>query len=153
APAPALPGELLGGRYQLVREIARGGMGRVYVAQDARLGRQVAVKLLSSREHDPESRRRFEQEARAAGSLDHPGILAVYDAGNHDGRPYLVAELLQGETLAERLRRGPLSLAAALDCAGQFARGLAAAHEKGIVHRDLKPGNLFLTADGRVKIL
>ena len=101
---------------------------------------------------DPSRRRRFEQEARAAGPLNHPNILAVHDVGDQEGAPYLIAELLEGETLRERLRSGALPVRKAVEHALQLARGLAAAHEKGIVHRDLKPENLFLTKDGIVLI-
>jgi Tol biopolymer transport system component len=129
-------------------------MGEVYRAKDPRLGRDVAVKVLpASFSTDADRLRRFEQEARAAGILNHPNITAVYDIGSHDGAPYVVSELLEGETLRSRIAAGPLAPRKALDYAIQIARGLAAAHEKGIVHRDLKPENLFVTKDGRVKIL
>jgi dipeptidyl aminopeptidase/acylaminoacyl peptidase len=129
-------------------------MGEVYRAKDPRLGREVAVKVLpASFSKDPDRLRRFEHEARAAGVLNHPNITAVYDIGSHDGAPYVVTELLEGETLRSRLAAGALAPRKALDYAIQIARGLAAAHEKGIVHRDLKPENLFVTKDGRVKIL
>jgi dipeptidyl aminopeptidase/acylaminoacyl peptidase len=129
-------------------------MGEVYRARDPRLGRDVAIKvLLDGFASDPERLRRFEQEARASGALNHPGILVVLDVGTHEGAPYLVSELLEGESLRERLRRGALPLRKALEYGAQIAQGLAAAHEKGIVHRDIKPENLFLTKGGRVKIL
>jgi Tol biopolymer transport system component len=129
-------------------------MGEVYRARDERLKREVAVKVLpASFSSDPDRMRRFEQEAQAAGGLNHPNILAIHDVGTVDGSPYLVSELLEGETLRERLVAGPLPARKAIDFAAQIARGLAAAHEKGIVHRDLKPENLFVTRDGRVKIL
>ncbi len=129
-------------------------MGEVYRARDARLGRDVAIKILpASFSSDPSRLHRFEQEARAAAALSHPNILAVYDVGTQNGSPYIVSELLDGETLRQRLRFGPLGLRKAIDYAAQIARGLAAAHEKGIVHRDLKPENIFVTNDGRVKIL
>jgi Tol biopolymer transport system component len=129
-------------------------MGEVYRAKDPRLGREVAVKVLpASFSKDPDRLRRFEHEARAAGVLNHPNITAVYDIGSVEGSPYVVSELLEGETLRSRLATGALSARKALDYAIQIARGLAAAHEKGIVHRDLKPENLFVTNDGRVKIL
>ena len=102
---------------------------------------------------DPDRLRRFEQEARAAAALNHPNILAVFQMGTYEGTPYLVSELLEGETLREQIKRGRLSVRKAIDYGVQIARGLAAAHEKGIVHRDLKPENLFVTKDGRVKIL
>jgi eukaryotic-like serine/threonine-protein kinase len=134
-------------------------MGEVYRASDARLGRDVAVKVLTAGVADPERLARFEQEARAAAALNHPNILAVFDIGHHPSTssgqavPYIVTELLEGETLRARLEGGPLPLRKALDYAVQIAHGLHAAHEKGIVHRDLKPENVFVTSDGRVKIL
>jgi serine/threonine protein kinase/Tol biopolymer transport system component len=129
-------------------------MGEVYRAHDTRLDREVAVKVLpDSLTSDPDRLRRFEQEARAAAALNHPNILAVYQMATHEGVSYMVTELLEGETLRERLRRGPIQLRKAIDFGVQIAHGLAAAHEKGIVHRDLKPENLFVTKDGRVKIL
>jgi eukaryotic-like serine/threonine-protein kinase len=142
------------GPYEIVAPLGAGGMGEVYRAKDPRLGRDVAVKVLpASFSTDADRLRRFEQEARAAGILNHPNITAVYDIGSHDGAPYVVTELLEGETLRSRLSVGALSTRKALDYAIQIARGLAAAHEKGIVHRDLKPENLFVTKDGRMKIL
>jgi serine/threonine protein kinase len=142
------------GPYELSDAIGAGGMGEVYRARDPRLNRDVAVKILpASFSSDRERLHRFEQEARAAASLNHPNILAVYDIGTQDGSPYIVSELLEGESLRERLRSGPLSLRKASDYALQIARGLAAAHDKGIVHRDLKPDNIFITRDGRVKLL
>ncbi|HSD72438.1 MAG TPA: protein kinase [Thermoanaerobaculia bacterium] len=142
------------GPYEILSPLGAGGMGEVYRAKDPRLGREVAVKVLpASFSNDADRLRRFEQEARAAGLLNHPNITAVYDIGSHDGAPYVVSELLDGETLRSRLAAGPLAPRKALDYAIQIARGLAAAHEKGIVHRDLKPENLFVTKDGRVKIL
>jgi Tol biopolymer transport system component len=147
------PGTRLG-PYEIVTPIGAGGMGEVYRAKDPRLGRDVAVKVLpASFSSDPERMRRFEQEARAAGLLNHPNVTAVYDIGTVDGSPYVVSELLEGETLRARLAGGPLAPRRAVDYAIQAAHGLAAAHEKGIIHRDLKPENLFVTKDGRVKIL
>lgn len=129
-------------------------MGEVYRAHDPRLNRDVAIKVLSEfLSSEPDSLVRFEQEARAAAALNHPNILAVYQMGTYEGAPYLVSELLEGQTLQESLRIGPLPLRKAIDCGVQIANGLAASHEKGIVHRDLKPGNLFCTKDGRIKIL
>jgi eukaryotic-like serine/threonine-protein kinase len=142
------------GPYEIVAPLGAGGMGEVYRARDTRLGRDVAVKVLpASFAKDAERLRRFEQEARAAGALNHPNILAIYDLGVQDGAPYLVTELLEGETLRERLRAGSLSVRKALDLAVQAIRGVAAAHDRGIIHRDLKPANIFLTKDGHVKIL
>ena len=142
------------GPYEIVSPLGAGGMGEVYRAKDPRLGRDVAIKVLpASFSTDADRLRRFEQEARAAGLLNHPNITAVYDIGSHDGAPYVVSELLEGETLRAELAGDRLSPRKAIDYAIQLAHGLAAAHEKGIVHRDLKPENLFVTKDGRVKIL
>ena len=147
------PGTRLG-PYEIVGPLGAGGMGEVYRARDARLQRDVAVKVLPATfASDPERLRRFEQEVRATGQLNHPNILAVYDAGTHEGAPYVVEELLEGETLRARLSGAPLPVRKALEYARQIAAGLAAAHQKGIVHRDLKPENLFVTTDGRLKIL
>jgi WD40 repeat protein len=129
-------------------------MGEVYRARDARLNRDVAIKILpASFSTDPERLQRFAQESRAAAALNHPNILSIFDIGDEHGAPYVVTELLEGETLRDRLRNGPLTSRKAIDYAQQIASGLAAAHEKGIVHRDLKPENLFITNDGRAKIL
>lgn len=129
-------------------------MGEIYRAHDSRLGRQVAIKLLpAALSGDPDRLARFEQEARAAAALNHPNILTVHDVGRHDGAPYIVSELLQGQTLRERLEAGPLPPRQAADYAAQIARGLSAAHEHSITHRDLKPANIFVTNDGRLKIL
>jgi serine/threonine protein kinase len=148
-----VPGARLG-PYEICAALGSGGMGEVYRARDTRLERDVAVKVLpSSVAKDPDRLRRFETEARAAGALNHPNVLAVHDVGSHDAAPFLVTELLDGETLRERLKSGSLGMRKALDYALQIARGLAAAHAKGIVHRDLKPENLFVTRDARVKIL
>jgi len=142
------------GPYEILAPLGAGGMGEVYRAKDPRLGREVAVKVLpASFSNDADRLRRFEQEARAAGLLNHPNITAVYDIGSHDGAPYVVTELLEGETLRAALAGGGLSARRAIDYAIQLAQGLAAAHDKGIVHRDLKPENVFVTRDGRVKIL
>jgi eukaryotic-like serine/threonine-protein kinase len=142
------------GPYEIDSPLGAGGMGEVYRARDPRLGREVAIKVLpDSFSADAGRLQRFEQEARSASALNHPNILIVYDVGTHDGRPYLVTELLEGETLRERLRDGALPPRKALENVIQLAQGLAAAHEKGIVHRDLKPENIFLCRDGRCKIL
>jgi eukaryotic-like serine/threonine-protein kinase len=140
--------------YRIVSRIGAGGMGEVYRAYDVRLDRQVAIKLLPADfATDQDRLRRFEQEAKATSALNHPNILTVYDIGTHQGASFIVAELLEGEELRVLLNDGPLHARKALDYAQQVARGLAAAHEKAIVHRDLKPENLFVTHDGRVKIL
>src|SRR3979411_2432464 len=144
------------GPYEILGPLGAGGMGEVYRARDARLKRDVAVKVLPpSYSQDEDRLRRFEQEAQAAGGLNHPNITAVHDSGANpgDGSPYIVTELLEGETLRVRLSGGAIAPRKAIDYAVQIAKGLAAAHEKGILHRDLKPENLFLTNDGRVKIL
>jgi eukaryotic-like serine/threonine-protein kinase len=140
--------------YTVVSLLGAGGMGEVYRARDARLGRDVAIKVLPGfAASDPERLLRFGQEARAAAALNHPNIVMVYHMGRYRGVPYLVSELLEGETLRDRLGGGPLAMRAMIDYGTQIARGLAAAHEKGIVHRDLKPENLFITRDGYIKIL
>src|SRR5580692_1449749 len=128
------------GPYEIESPLGAGGMGEVYRARDTRLNRDVAVKILpASFSADPERLQRFAQESRAAAALNHPNILSIYDIGEANGAPYVVSELLEGETLRDRLRNGPLSSTRkAIDYAQQIARGLAAAHEKGIIHRDLK---------------
>jgi eukaryotic-like serine/threonine-protein kinase len=142
------------GPYEIVAPLGAGGMGEVYRARDTRLKREVAIKVLpQALSLDAERLRRFEQEALATAALNHPNILAVFDIGSQEGAPYVVSELLEGETLRDRLRGGSIAIRKTLDYALQIAHGLAAAHEKGIIHRDLKPENLFLTKDGRVKIL
>src|SRR5438105_2370079 len=142
------------GRYEIRSKIGAGGMGEVYRAFDEKLNRDVAIKVLPmSLSPDQDRLRRFEQEAQAAGALNHPNILAVYDVGTHDDAPYVVSELLEGETLRERMSGAPLPQRKAVDYAMQVARGLAAAHARSIVHRDLKPENIFIAGDGQVKIL
>ncbi len=150
---PLTPGTRLG-QYEILSPVGAGSMGEVYRARDTLLDRDVAIKVLPDFASATRDRLlRFEQEAKAAAALNHPNILAVYQMGNYEGVPYLVSELLEGKTLAEAIRRGPLPLRRALDYGIQIAEGLAAAHERGIVHRDLKPDNLFVTKEGRVKIL
>jgi hypothetical protein len=142
------------GRYQIKSLLGMGGMGEVYRAYDPKIGRDAAIKVLPSNfSEDKERLARFEQEAQAAGALNHPNVLAIYDVDTHDGSAYVVSELLEGQTLRELLSGVPLPSRKAIDYASQSARGLAAAHEKGIIHRDIKPENLFVTNDGRVKIL
>jgi serine/threonine protein kinase/Tol biopolymer transport system component len=142
------------GPYEILSALGAGGMGEVYRARDPRLGREVAIKILpSGTVPDPERLRRFEQEARATAALNHPHILAVFDIGSQDNSPYIVSELLDGETLRARLNTGALPVRKAVEYALQIARGLAAAHGQGIFHRDLKPENIFITRDGHVKIL
>jgi eukaryotic-like serine/threonine-protein kinase len=142
------------GPYEIHSPIGAGGMGEVYRARDSRLGRDVAIKVLpTSFSADQDRLQRFALECRATAALNHPNILSIFDIGETGGAPYVVSELLEGETLRERLREGPLQSRKAIEYARQIASGLAAAHEKGITHRDLKPENLFITNDGRVKIL
>jgi tetratricopeptide (TPR) repeat protein len=142
------------GPYEIVALVGAGGMGEVYRARDTRLGRDVAVKVLPAEfAADPERLRRFEQEARAVAALSHSNILAIHDVGTQEDTPYLVTELLEGESLRDRLRGGGLPVRKAVETAVQIAQGLAAAHEKRIVHRDLKPANVFVTTNGQVKIL
>jgi len=142
------------GPYEVLAPLGAGGMGEVYRARDPRLNREVAIKVLPEEvSTDPDRLRRFQREARAAGALNHPNILAVYDTGGRDETPFVVTELLEGETLRESMAESRLTVDRAVDFGVQIARGLAAAHEKGIVHRDLKPENLFVTKDGQVKIL
>lgn len=150
---PLSPGTKIS-QYEIVAPLGAGSMGEVYRARDLRLDRDVAIKVLPELVSlDPERLLRFEKEAKAAAALSHPNILAVYQMGTYLGMPYLVSELLEGKTLTEVIRRGPMGLRRAIDYGVQIAHGLAAAHEKGIIHRDLKPDNLFVTTDGRVKIL
>src|SRR5258708_7659758 len=142
------------GPYDIQSLLGSGGMGEVYRGRDSRLDRIVAIKVLpTSYSADADRLQRFVQEARSAAALNHPNILSIFDIGEERGAPYIVSELLEGQTLRERIRSGPLPSRKAIDYALQVARGLAAAHEKGIVHRDLKPENLFVTNDDRVKIL
>jgi serine/threonine protein kinase len=142
------------GPYEIVAHIGAGGMGEVYRARDTRLGRDVAIKVLpSSLSADTDRLHRFEQEACAAGALNHPNILVIHHIDTHDGSPYIVSELLEGETLRKRMSGAAMAQRRVIDYASQIAQGLAAAHEKGIIHRDLKPDNIFITKDGRVKIL
>src|SRR3982074_847731 len=142
------------GPYEIASLLGAGGMGEVYRARDSRLKREVAIKVLPpALSADADRLRRFEQEALATAALNHPNILAVFDIGTYESSPYVVSELLDGETLRDRLRGGSIAVRKALDYALQIAHGLAAAHERGIIHRDLKPENLFITKDGRIKIL
>jgi eukaryotic-like serine/threonine-protein kinase len=150
----ALPSGTKLGPYEVVGLLGSGGMGEVYRAKDARLGREVAIKVLPDAfAKDGDRLRRFEQEARTIAALNHPNILGIHDIGTHEGRPYLVSELLVGETLREKVDQGPIAVKRAIEYAKGIALGLAAAHNKGIVHRDLKPENVFITRDGHVKVL
>ena len=142
------------GPYEVLSILGTGGMGQVYRARDTRLGRDVALKLMADAGvQDGPLLTRFEQEARLAGSLNHPNVVVLFDVGRHEGAPYLVTELLQGETLRQRMEKGPIALDQALDWAAQVARGLAAAHAQGVIHRDVKPENIFITRAGHVKLL
>src|SRR5438132_10617505 len=142
------------GRYEIRAKIGEGGMGEVYRAYDTTMHREVAIKVLpAALSTDKERLARFEQEAQTAGALNHPNVLVIYHIDTHDGSPYIVSELLEGEALRERRGGSALPQRKAIDYALQIANGLAAAHESGIVHRDLKPENIFITRDGRVKIL
>ncbi len=155
--AEAAPEEMVGkqlGHYQILSLVGTGGMGEVYAARDTRLGRKVAIKLLPTIvSRDADRLRRFDQEARAIGMLNHPNILTIHDIGTHEGAPYIVSELLEGETLREWIKDGAIAMPRAVDFALQITRGLAAAHDRGLAHRDLKPENVFITKDGLVKIL
>ena len=152
--AAGLPaGTLLEHRYRIEGLLAQGGMGIIHVARDLRLQRNVAVKVLRRRDPDQLALRRFQREALAVGGLSHPNVVVVLDSGTHDGLPFLITELLQGETLREALSTGPLPVDRALRIALQMARGLGCAHAAGIVHRDLKPENVFLTNEGLAKLL
>ncbi len=142
------------GPYEILSPLGAGGMGEVYRARDTKLGRDVAIKVLPDRlTSDSDALARFEREARAVAALSHPNILGIYDLGREGSANFAVMELLTGETLRQCLEEGKLPQRKALEYALQLAQGLAAAHEKGIVHRDLKPENVFLTSDGRIKIL
>ena len=147
-------GSVAAGKYRIIEEIGRGGMGVVYRAEDTKLSRKVAIKVLPEVfTADPERLARFEREARVLASLNHPNIAAIYGLEEADGKRFLVMELVEGETLAERLSRGALSLEEALEVCRQIAEGLEGAHEKGIIHRDLKPANVKITPEGKAKIL
>jgi serine/threonine-protein kinase len=147
------PGSKLG-PYEVLSPLGAGGMGVVYHARDSRLGRDVAIKALPELfARDPERLQRFEREAKVLASLSHPHIAAIYGLEEVEGHRYLVLEYVEGPTLAERLKKGPLPLTEALEICRDIAAGLEAAHESGVIHRDLKPGNVMLTASGGVKVL
>jgi serine/threonine protein kinase len=152
-PVRLTPGTRVG-PYEVVSLLGAGGMAEVYRAKDTRLGRDVAIKVVSEAlGGDAAFLERFDREAKLAASLAHPNVVALHDVGFHDSKPYFVTELLQGESLRERLSKGPIPLGKALEWGAQMAQGLAAAQERGIVHRDLKPENVFITRDGHVKLL
>jgi serine/threonine protein kinase len=155
--APRLPNPLVGrklGPYQILAPLGAGGMGEVYRARDAKLGREVALKVLPEAfARDPERLARFRREAQLLAALNHPNIAAIYSVDEANGVPFLVLELVAGDTLAERLAAGAIPIGESLRTAGQIAEALEAAHEKGIIHRDLKPSNVKLTPDGKVKVL
>jgi non-specific serine/threonine protein kinase len=139
--------------YRVVRQLGAGGMGVVYAAEDARLSRQVALKFISTElAHDDSTIDRLKAEARTTSALNHPNICTIYDIGEHDGRPFIVMEILKGRTLRERLADGPLKIHETVDIAIQVSDALVAAHARGIIHRDIKPANLFLVEQGPVKV-
>src|SRR5260370_41210074 len=150
---PILPGKRLG-PYEILSAIGAGGMGEVYQAHDTKLGRDVAVKVLPEAfAHDPERLSRFQREAKMLASLNHPNIATIHGLEQSGGTSYLVMELVSGETLADRVKAGPLGVEEALKIAAQIAEALEAAHEKTIIHRDLKPANVKVTPEGKVKVL
>src|SRR5215469_621726 len=153
----ATPPQLIGqtiSHYRILSVLGSGGMGVVYQAEDIRLGRRVALKFLPQKlVRDQRALKRFEREARAASSLNHPNICTIYEVEEHDHQPVIVMELLEGRSLKQRISEGPISIEEVLDFGIQTSDALEAAHAKGIVHRDIKPANLFLIAGGRVKIL
>src|SRR5262245_25982661 len=146
------PGVRLG-PYEAMSSLGAGGMGEVYRARDTRLGRYVAIKILSSGTSDPASRERFEREARTVSALSHRNICPLFDIGEQDGYAYLVMECLEGETLATLLKRGSLPVSRAFAIAADIAEGMSYAHAAGVIHRDLKPGNVMVAPDGSIKIL
>jgi len=142
------------GSYEVLGPLGAGGMGEVYRARDLNLGREVAIKILPTElASDQEHLARFEREARLLASLNHPGIATIHGIERGEEGPFLVLELIEGETLAERLAAGPLPIPEALEVCGQVADSLGAAHDRGVIHRDLKPGNIKITPEGRVKVL
>ena len=152
--ALALHPSMIIGVYELIAPLGSGGMGDVYRARDSRLGRQVAIKFVSSRLYgNDDAAARLDREARTASALNHPGIVTVYDVGRHDDRPYVVMELIEGRPLTDVIAEGRILIKEAIDIAAQIADALAAAHDAGIIHRDLKPQNIMVTPEGRAKIV
>jgi serine/threonine protein kinase len=148
------PAPMITSRYLLIERLGVGGMGVVYKAEDTRLRRKVALKFLTHvKASDPGALQRFEREARVASALNHPNICTVYDISEYESQPFLVLELLEGETLQNRIGRGLLSIQEILDYGIQIADALDSAHQKGIIHRDIKPANIFITARGHAKVL
>jgi serine/threonine protein kinase len=141
------------GRYRVLHHLGGGGSAEVYAAEDTQMHRMVALKVLRRREADPQQARHFEREARAASLLNHPNVVTVYDVGRDDEEQYIVTELVDGETLRQRIERGPMTFREAVDVAGAVAGALAAAHEAWLVHRDIKPENIAIRKDGVVKVL
>src|SRR5438445_1477473 len=142
------------GSHDITALLGKGGMGEVYRARDTKLKRDVAIKIMPEAfSRDPDRVNRFQREAEVLASLNHPNVAAIYDLQEADGSRYLVLELVEGETLADRIARGPIPVEEALDIAKNICEALEAAHEKGIIHRDLKPANVKITPDGKVKVL
>ena len=141
------------GPHEIVSKLGSGGMGEVYKARDARLGRDVAIKVLSEAYPNQVSRERFNRESRAASALNHPNICTIFDVGDSEGLPFLVMEVVHGETLRERIARGPMDLKSVLELGSQIASALDAAHTRGIIHRDIKPSNIIVTEHGQAKVL
>ena len=141
------------GPYEIVSKLGSGGMGELYKARDARLGRDVAIKVLSEAFPNQISRERFNRESRAASALNHPNVCTIFDVGDSEGLPFLVMEVVHGETLRERIARGPMDLKSVLELGSQIASALDAAHTRGIIHRDIKPSNIIVTEHGQAKVL